>query len=174
MSAPDYFPLKKNWRYTYNFTSSDFAGTAAVHIDILDVKDDGAKTTANARMTFILRDTHITRFEIINDGEWLYSTNGIVTGGRKEFPLPPEAGKKWTESPDFCRIQSLDGTCETPAGKFDGCMKVSTLIAEGDGGSAERWYAPGTGLVREEYNAEDKQCSLILAASMPLPKDSIL
>ncbi|MBO4555761.1 MAG: hypothetical protein J5706_03305, partial [Elusimicrobiales bacterium] len=141
MSAPDYFPLKENWRYTYNFTSSDFSGTATVHIDILDVRKEENKISANARMTFILRDTHVTKFEVVNDGEWLYSTNGIVTGGRKAFPIPPETGKKWVEAPDSCRIQSMDEICEIPAGKFENCMKINTMIADGDGGTASRWYA---------------------------------
>ena len=36
---------------------------------------------------------------------------------------------------------------ETPAGHFTGCLRVGYLIAAGDGGSGERLYAPGVGLV---------------------------
>ena len=43
---------------------------------------------------------------------------------------------------------------ETPAGKFTGCLRVAYLIAEGDGGSGERHYAPGVGLVKVVENDE--------------------
>ena len=33
-------------------------------------------------------------------------------------------------------------------------MRVAYLIAEGDGGSGERWYAPGVGLVKVVENDE--------------------
>lgn len=164
MSAEDYFPFKENRRYTYNFKSSEFNGTATVHIDILNSEKKDERICANALMTFVLRDAVSTRFEIINDGEWIYSTNGIVTGGRKELPVHPEKTSEWTEAPDSCRIQSLDEECETPAGKFASCMKINVLISDGAGGSSERWYAPGTGLVKEIYNAEDKQCELELVS----------
>ena len=163
-----YFPLKENFRYTYKFTSSDFEGEATVYIDILKTEKNAETIKASARMTFILRDTHTTDFEIVNDGKWVYSTNGIVTGGRKEFPVPPVEGGKWVEAPDSCRIQTLSDTKETAAGKFENCMKIVTLIADGDGGAAMRWYAPETGLVYEDYHAEDKQCELELVGYGPL------
>jgi hypothetical protein len=36
-------------------------------------------------------------------------------------------------------------------------MKVTTKIGGGDAGSAERYYAPGIGLVYEEVRGEDVQ-----------------
>lgn len=164
----DYFPLKSGLRYTYNFTSSDFEGTAKIFIDITESSKKEDKIIAKAKMTFALRDTHTTDFEIINDGQWVYATNGIVTGGRKEFPIPPEAGKKWIDAPDCCRIQSLKEKKDVPAGKFENCMKIVTLIADGDGGTACRWYAPNIGLIAEDYHAEDKQCELSLVSYEPL------
>lgn len=166
--AAEYFPLEEKRRLTYKLTSSDFEGTAVVHIDILKTECQENKTVAKATMTFSLKDTHTADFEIINDGKWVYSTNGIVTGGRKEFPVPPAEGSKWIEAPDSCRIQTLGDVKETAAGKFENCMKVVTLIADGDGGAAMRWYAPGIGLIYEDYHAEDKQCELELIECVPL------
>jgi len=51
---------------------------------------------------------------------------------------------------------------ETPAGKFTGCLRVAYLIAEGDGGSGERFYAPGVGLVKAVDNDEGEPLSLQL------------
>ena len=58
-------------------------------------------------------------------------------------------GRKWRHYPNEYRISAFDAVTTVPAGTFKKCMKVSYLIAGGDGGVGERYYAPGVGLVRE-------------------------
>lgn len=171
--AFDYFPLKEKTRYCYKFTSSDFQGTAKVYIDILTVAEDNNKTEAKARMTFTLRDSHTTEFLITKDPEWLITTDGVTTGGRKEFPYPVKEGSKWVESPDSCEIVSLSDKLNIEAGKFSNCMKVLTLVADGDGGKAVRYYAPDVGLVLESYHTEDKICDLELVSVTQIPESEM-
>jgi len=51
-----------------------------------------------------------------------------------------------------------------PAGAYNGCLKITTRLSGGDAGSAERYYAPGVGLVYERINSEDRQETLKLTS----------
>ncbi len=166
----DYFPLKEKTRYEYKFTSTEFDGTARVFIDILSVGKKAGKTVAQARMIFELRDSHTTEYAITKDAKWLTTADGVVIGGRREFPLPVKEGAKWDEYPDASEIVSLSDKVAIKAGKFSNCMKVVTMLAAGDAGKSVRYYAPGTGYILEEYNGEDKTCELELVAVSKVPE----
>ncbi len=167
----EYFPLKAQTRYEYKFTSTEFEGTAKIFIDILEVKGKGSKATAQARMIFELRDTHTTKYVITRDAKWMTTADGIITGGRREFPLPVKEGAKWEESPDSCEIVSTSDKVSITAGKFAKCMKVVTMLAAGDSGKSVRYYAPGVGYILEEYNGEDKTCEVELVAVTKVPEE---
>ena len=81
-------------------------------------------------------------------------THGVRAGGTPEFKNPIKVGTEWILPPRRYWIEALDSAVETPAGKFSGCLRVAYLIAEGDGGSGERHYAPGVGLVKIVENDE--------------------
>ncbi|OGR77811.1 MAG: hypothetical protein A2X32_00085 [Elusimicrobia bacterium GWC2_64_44] len=167
----DYFPLKAQTRYEYKFTSTEFEGAAKVFIDILEVKKKGAKTVAQARMIFELRDSHTTAYTITRDAKWLTTADGVIIGGRREFPLPAKEGAKWDEHPDASEVVSLSDKVSIKAGKFANCMKIVTLLAGGDSGKSVRYYAPGVGYILEEYNGEDKTCELELLSVGKVPEE---
>ncbi len=167
----DYFPLKDQTRYEYVFTSTEFEGAAKVYIDILSVGKKAAKTVAQARMIFELRDTHTTNYVITRDAKWLTTADGVVIGGRREFPLPVKEGAKWDEYPDASEVVSLSDKVSIKAGKFAKCMKIVTRLAGGDSGKSVRYYAPGVGYILEEYNGEDKTCELELVAVTKVPEE---
>jgi hypothetical protein len=169
----DYFPLKERTRYEYEFTSSDFDGVAKVYIDILKVNKKNNIIIANAKMKFVLRDEHTTEFKIKKDSRWVITTDGIVVGGRKEFPLPPKEGLKWNEPPDSNEIVSMTDKLSIKAGKFRNCLKVLTKMAGGDAGMSARYYAPGIGYVMEDYRAEDKTGFVELVSISEIPEDEL-
>ena len=167
----EYFPLKENTRYEYRLKSTEFEGAAKVFIDILKVVKKPAKTVAQARMIFELRDTHTTEYIITRDAKWLTTADGVIVGGRREFPLPPKEGVKWSEYPDSNEIVSLSDKVSIKAGKFQKCMKVVNMLAGGDAGKSVRYYAPGVGYILEEYSGEDKTCELELMAISKVPAE---
>lgn len=167
----EYFPLKDQTRYEYKFTSTEFEGIAKVFIDILEVKKKAGKTVAQARMIFELRDSHTTEYTITRDAKWLTTADGVIIGGRREFPLPAKEGAKWAEQPDSSEVVSLSDKVSIKAGKFANCMKVVTMLAGGDSGKSVRYYAPGVGYILEEYNGEDKTCELELLAVTKVPEE---
>ncbi len=170
--AKDYFPLKKNTRYEYSYKSTEFDGEAKVFIDILNVSQKADKQTADVRMTFTVRDTNITEYKIKKDKKWVITEDGIVIGGRKEFPLPVKEGVKWDEYPDANEIVSLTDKLSIKAGKFSNCLKVLTRIAGGDAGTAVRYYAPNVGYIFEDYSAEDKTCKVELISVGDIPQEA--
>ncbi len=169
--AADYFPLKEKTRFEYKFTSTEFEGAAKIYIDILSVAKKAAKTVAQARMIFELRDSHTTEYVITRDAKWLTTADGVITGGRREFPMGAKEGAKWEEYPDSSEVISLSDKVSIKAGKFAKCMKIVTMLAGGDAGKSVRYYAPGTGYILEEYNGEDKTCELELVAISKVPEE---
>ncbi len=168
--AADYFPLKENTRFEYKFTSTEFEGTAKICIDIVSVKKKAGKLVAQAKMIFELRDSHTTEYIITRDAKWLTTADGVITGGRREFPLPVKEDAKWSEDPDISEIVSLSDKVSIKAGKFAKCMKIVTMLAGGDGGKSVRYYAPGTGYILEEYTSQDKTCELELISISKIPE----
>ena len=167
--AAEYFPLKEGTRFEYKYKSTEFAGIAKVFIDIVKVVKKPGKTVAQAEMIFELRDTHTDEYTITRDAKWLTTADGVMVGGRREFPLPPKEGASWNESPDVNEIVSLSDKVSIKAGKFQNCMKIVTRLAGGDAGKSVRYYAPGVGYILEEYTGEDKTCELELVSVGKIP-----
>jgi hypothetical protein len=167
----DYFPLKKGTRWEYKYKSTEFAGIAKVYIDIISVSKKTNKIVAHAKMTFELRDTNETEYKITRDKKWIITGDGVIIGGRKEFPLPPKRGVRWNEYPDLNEIVSMTDKISIKAGKFKNCMKIVSMLAGGDSGKSVRYYAPGVGYILEKYSAEDKTCEIELVSAGSISKE---
>ncbi len=144
----DYFPLRKGSVREYAAESAEGNGT--IKIEVLSVAQNNGATTAKCRRTVNWNGgpPKVSEFEVVNDGKEVRADAGT------EFRLPAKKGTEWIRSPRRYWIEALDAEVETRAGKFDDCMRVAYLIAEGDGGSGERHYAPGVGLVKVVENDE--------------------
>lgn len=144
----DYFPLVKGAVREYSIENAQGAGTD--RIEILDVVTQGPSLTAKCRRATRRPGEKETVFEysVTRDAD------GVRTGGYIELKHPLKVGTEWISPPRRYWIEALDAEAETPAGKFKGCIRVAYLIAEGDGGSGERYYAPDVGLVKIVENDE--------------------
>ncbi|MCR4296192.1 MAG: hypothetical protein NUW21_11710 [Elusimicrobia bacterium] len=144
----DYLPLVKGAVREYSYENSE--GTGGFTVEILESSTQGATTTAKCRRTLNLpgEPEKIVEFTVTRDA------SGVHEGDTFEFKNPLAAGTEWISPPRRFWIEALDAAVETPAGKFKDCLRVAYLIAEGDGGSGERFYAPGVGLVKAVDNDE--------------------
>lgn len=138
----DYFPLVKG--AVREYATENASGRGTFKIEVLSVAKNGGTTTARCRRTINWNGEppKVSEFEVVNDGKEVRGDTGT------EFRFPVKKGTEWVKSPRRYWIEALDAEVETPAGKFKNCMRVAYLIAEGDGGSGERHYAPGVGLVK--------------------------
>ena len=138
----DYFPLVKGSMREYAMQSAE--GSGYYTLEILDVKKSDTAITAKCRhiLNWNGEPAVVTELEIVNDGK------EIRRGADTELQLPVKVGNEWIRPPRRYFIEVLDASMQTPAGKFENCLRVAYQIAEGDGGSGERYYAPGVGLVK--------------------------
>lgn len=144
----DYFPLKKG--AVREYASENAEGKGTFKIEVLSVSSSNGTTTAKCRRTVSWngQPPKVSEFEIVNDGKEVRGDTGT------EFRFPVKKGTEWIRNPRRYWIEALDAQVQTRAGSFKDCLRVAYLIAEGDGGSGERHYAPGVGLVKVVENDE--------------------
>lgn len=142
MTILDFFPLAKGAMREY--ATVGVAGSGRFKIEVLDVLIVGETTTARCRHTVKQQNApeKVSEFTVVKDAKGVRSDEAV------EYKHPVKVGTEWISAPRRYWIEALDAAIETPAGKFTGCLRVAYLIAEGDGGSGERHYAPGLGLVK--------------------------
>lgn len=126
------------------YATQSAAGPGICRVEVLEVSVAGETTTARCRRTVKQLDEPETagEFTVVKDAK------GVRSGEDVEYNRPVKVGTEWIRAPRRYWIEALDAVIETPVGKFTGCLRVAYLIAEGDGGSGERHYAPGVGLVK--------------------------
>ncbi|HXT00196.1 MAG TPA: hypothetical protein VN915_05945 [Elusimicrobiota bacterium] len=139
MSEPDFLPLRPGLRLEYEVRRAGEVRRLVVE----HLADSGGAVLVRRAWTSAGGDveTDASRGESRADGVYL--------DGERVLPRPARPGAEWSRPPRSYKIDSLDGAAQTPAGTFAGCLRVRYLIAAGDGGAGERFYAPGVGLVRE-------------------------
>ncbi|MCX5794994.1 MAG: hypothetical protein NTY77_05835 [Elusimicrobia bacterium] len=149
----DYFPLREGLVLEYRTRSS--SGTGGYRFEVVSAATEGGTTRAHCRRTALPAgqpaDLTVTK-----------DARGVFLGQELELPLPLEPGRQWSRAPDAFRIDSLDAVKTVPAGTFRGCLRVAYLIAGGDGGSGERFYAPGVGLICDLCAEEDETSETVL------------
>lgn len=158
---PDYFPLVPGAAAEYAL--KDSSGTVRHTIEVLEVAGADGATTAKCRRTV----ARPGKPPVTNDFTVTKDASGVRSGEMIEFNLPLAKGTEWIVSPRRYWIEDLNASTETPAGAFHGCLQVAYLIAEGDGGSGERFYAPGVGLVKIIENDESEPFTYQLVKRNP-------
>lgn len=139
MSEPDFLPLRPGLRLEYEVRRAGEVRTLVVEHSAASNGSVAVKRTWTDARGGVETDSSL--------GE--ARADGVYLDGERILPRPARAGAAWALPPRSYRIESLDAETRTPAGTFRGCLRVSYLIAGGDGGAGERFYSPGLGLVRE-------------------------
>lgn len=143
---PDFFPLKTGLFWTYESLTSQ--GRRLLRVEIVSALTTRGVTRASGRSR-------------VDTNPWLgfivvAEAGAVRVDGLLELPVPPAVGAAWEAGGDALRIAAADAVVDTPAGRFENCLRVVVLIAGGDAGSGERFYAPGLGLVREVLSDESE------------------
>ncbi len=143
----EHFPLKPGLTLEYSIRSAQ--GEGRIVFNVLTTAKEGNVVRAQCRRTTSWEgeDRHYD-YEVRED------STGVFSGKTKEFPLPLAVGLDWGAPPRNYRVAALDAEVSVPGGTFKNCLRITYLIAGGDAGSGERFYAPGVGYVKE-VNAEE-------------------
>ena len=154
--AEEYLPIRRKVVYTYEYTSSDFQGSKVLTVEYLEYseKDNSVKVTM---ATFNHNKPKLDTFVLSSTPAGIHALNSPLAGSRLEIPSPAAYNAAWDEGTDRSRIAGVNSKISVPAGSFTNCLKISTRLGGGDAGTAERYYAPGVGLLFEQILAEDKQ-----------------
>lgn len=147
MPETRYFPLIAGLELEYQISAAEGIGT--LKFQVLSLETSGSITVAQCRRTSAWNGKAETSGATVTVAD-----NGVFSGKYREFPLPLAVGDGWDADPRRYEVESLSEEVSLPAGAFKGCLKVSYLIAGGDGGSGARYYAPGVGFVLESCNDE--------------------
>ena len=150
-SAKDFYPLTKGLALEYKL--KDAEGEGRVKFEVLSVEKKGGVVKAKCQRTITRPESEGSQFKYTVTKDPKKGWVSTSCWG-KEFPLPPVLGKKWNRYPDGYSVDALDATAKVPAGEIKNCLRVLRLIAGGDGGGEERYFAPGVGLVYIFSNAE--------------------
>lgn len=146
-----YLPLKKGLTLTYYYKSP--SGDAIVEFRVLSVEKKGKVIKAKCQRSFnaVAKTRKDVEYDIVVD-----PVKGWVDSSAwgKLFPIPPKAGAEWGDE-DLRKVESLKATASVNAGEYKDCLLVQRLVAGGDAGGEEHYYAPGIGLVKAWSNSED-------------------
>lgn len=148
MKLPDYHPVEAGLLLEYRLRRS--GGEETLTLEYLESRREGERVVARLRRTW----RGGPEGERVSVETVEKRPDGVYHAGRLVLPHPPVKGKSWDHPPRSYRLEGLDGRAEVPAGRYQGCARVSYLIAGGDAGSGERFYAPGVGLVYEACREE--------------------
>ncbi len=161
--AAEYLPIHRRAVLEYEYTSSEFLDPKMVRIEYLSYSE-ADKTAAVNMIVFNKSRPKVSNFRITASPDGFRASDSPLYGPRLEIPLPLANNRSWNDGPDHNRVAALDAKVSVPAGAFSGCLRISTSLSGGDAGSAERYYAPGIGLVYERIIAEDRQETLKLVS----------
>jgi hypothetical protein len=161
--AAEYLPLNKKAVYEYEYTSSEFTGVKAVRVEFMAYSET-SKTVQVNMIIFNKTKPKVSNFVITSDASGIRSSDSPLAGPRLEIPFPLVYNQVWNEGYDRNRVAALNAKIAVPAGTYNGCLKIVSKLGGGDAGSADRYYAPGVGLVYEQITAEESQQTLKLVS----------
>ncbi len=148
MRCDDYYPLSEGLSLEYE--TKNASGSGRMTIEVLSVRSERGALKARCRRTTQWgQEKRVEEYDVLKDA------TGVYAGAEPEFPLPARIGHQWRRYPNEYEVADLDAVTTVPAGTFRHCLKVSYLIAGGDAGGGERYYAPSVGFVRETCSDEN-------------------
>lgn len=153
-SLKDLFPLGKGSTWEYLGDGNEYA---SFNRKVLFTEGDRVQTVEDNGGTVSASVFKITEKEIIRtffQGEE-YGQGNLFDKESNDntviLKAPLKAGTKWETSKDAREIVETDAVVNTPAGKFEGCMKVSI---KSQNSTMYEYFKAGIGMVKREFISE--------------------
>ncbi len=149
----DYFPLTVGSYWEYEGSGNEYATFTR---KVLFSKDNLAQTTEDNGGTVATRiiETTDTMVKVIYmAGEDYQPKNLLETNFTRNtndiiLQAPLKVGTAWAGNNTNKQIIAVDATVETPAGKFENCIKVKY---PGQNDNLYQYFKKGVGMVKQEF-----------------------
>jgi hypothetical protein len=153
-SLKDFFPLAEGSTWQYKGEGNEYASFVRkvlfVEGDKAQVSEDNGGTVSSS--VFEITEAAITRVffqgEEYNEAKLLdkESNDSLIV-----LKSPLAVGTKWESKEGTREIAAMDAVVDTPAGKFENCIKVSIKM---ENSTMNEYYKEGVGLVKREFESE--------------------
>lgn len=156
--STNYYPLHEGWTYYYASVNFGEVVPSVVRLErrIESVARQGDSTLARVSVREGLAPPRIEEVRLTPAGVWV---DGLL-----EIKLPARENDEWNvEDRHFLRrVLSLDAQTPGVSRKFyyEHCLEVGAGNTDTD--SASKFYSPGLGLVREDWEGESRNETLVL------------
>jgi len=154
-SISEYFPHTVGSTWKYKGEGNEYASFIR---EVLYTDGDKAQMQDNNGGTISQSVYRITDNEIVRtffQGEEYEEKNFIDEESNDNTVLlkkPLKTGEEWQEPNGIREIIDTNSTVETPAGKFEGCIKIEI---DTQGSVMFEYYKAGVGLVKREFISGD-------------------
>ena len=162
-----YFPLVKGTVWEYQGEGNEYA---TFNREVLfnrdnraQIKEDNGGTVM--AMIFETTDDAVTR--VFRQGEVYEKTNLLDKPSNEKLIIlktPLKKGTQWKDSSGDREIVDVNATVETPAGKFEKCIKVKIA---GQDSTLYEYYKDGVGMVKREFISGDSTITSTLKKYVP-------
>ena len=155
ISLKEFFPLTEGTKWQYLGEGNEFASFTS---EVLFVKEDRAQVMENNGGTVSASVFKVTDDEIVRiffKGEEYDKTNFLDEEPNDNLVIlkkPLKVGTKWETTHGTREIVETDAIVDTPAGKFEDCIKVRILL---DTSTSFEYFKQGIGMVKREFIYED-------------------
>ena len=154
LSLKDYFPLTEGSTWKYLGDGMEYASFSR---EVLYVDGNRAQVSENNGGTVSASIFEFREGEIVRTffrGEE-YDGNNLLDEENNDnlvlIKAPLEAGTKWETSNGTREIVETDAVVDTPAGEFEGCIKIEITTEHS---VMYEYYKEGIGLVKREFLSE--------------------
>jgi hypothetical protein len=157
----EYFPFTENSYWEYEGEGNEFASFTR---EVIFIKDNRAQIRENnggtiSTSVFETTDEAVTR--VFFQGEAYNDVNLIEQEANDNtiiLKAPLAVSTKWGKPESGLReIIDVNASVDTPAGTFDGCIKVKIT---GDNSTLYEYFKSGIGMVKREFvSGEDRVTS---------------
>lgn len=156
------FPLTKGSSWQYLGDGNEYASFTR---EVLYTKDNRAQITEDnggtvSNAVFEISDSEITR--VYFEGEAYDKYNVLEKQSEQTVVIlkePLKTGTKWETDKSAREIVDVNATVDTPAGKFENCIKVK--ISNEDSVMYE-YFKEGVGMVKREFISGDTRVTSTL------------
>lgn len=150
----DFFPLTKGSTWQYLGEGNEYA---SFNRKVLFLEGDRAQSVESNGGTVSASVFKVTEKEIIRiffQGEEYDEENFLNQQSNDNLVVlktPLSVGTKWETSRDIREIEEINSAVDTPAGKFEGCIKVSI---KSENSTMYEYFKAGIGMVKREFISE--------------------